>query len=57
MATFLEFIRDLRLPTCSICNRTVETETATTDDDGKAVHEECWSLNMRLGQAKKLPRV
>jgi hypothetical protein len=57
MPTFLEFIRKLRLPTCSICNKTVETETATSDDDGKAVHEECWLFNMRLEQARKPPRV
>ena len=57
MATFLEFIRKLRLPTCSICNKTVETETATTDDDGKAVHEECWLLNTRMEQAQKPHRV
>ena len=42
MPTFLRFIRKLRLPRCSICNEPVELETAKTDEDGKAVHEDCY---------------
>jgi hypothetical protein len=40
--TFLRFIHKLRPPKCSICNEPVELETAKTDQDGKAVHEECY---------------
>ena len=42
MPTFLRFIHKLRPPKCSICNETVELETAKTDQDGEAVHEECY---------------
>jgi hypothetical protein len=42
MPTFLRFIRKLRLPRCSICNEPVKLETAKTDEDGKAVHEDCY---------------
>ena len=42
MPTFLRFIHKLRLPHCAICNEPVELETAKTDEDGKAVHEECY---------------
>jgi hypothetical protein len=30
-----------KLPTCSVCNEAVEIETSKTDEDGRAVHEEC----------------
>jgi hypothetical protein len=45
---FLQFIRNLRLPKCSICNEPVELETAKTDEDGKAVHEDCYIRRARL---------
>ena len=48
MAKFLRFIRNLRLPHCSICNKPMEIETAKTDEDGKAVHEECYAARVRL---------
>ena len=57
MSNILQFIRKIRFLTCSICNKPVEAETATNDDDGKPVHEECWLLKMRLEQAKKPPIV
>jgi hypothetical protein len=44
--TFLRFIHKLRLPKCSICNEPVELETGKTDEDGKAVHEDCYVLRM-----------
>jgi len=56
MSRLLQFIFKPRLPTCGICNKPVEIETATTDEHGKAVHEECWLLKMRLEQAKKPPK-
>jgi hypothetical protein len=48
MRTLLKFIRRLRLPICSFCNEPVEFETGKTDDNGKAVHEECHATGMRL---------
>jgi hypothetical protein len=56
MAKFLEFIHKPRLQICSICNKPVELLTATTDEDGKIVHEECHVLKMRLKDAKKPPK-
>jgi hypothetical protein len=56
MAKFLKFIRKLRVPLCSICNKPVEVEAATIDEHGEAIHEECWLLKMRLEQAKKPPK-
>jgi hypothetical protein len=53
MAKFLKFIRKLRVPLCSICNKPVEVEAATIDENGNAIHEECWLLKMRLEQAQK----
>lgn len=29
-------------PSCPICALPVELETAKTDDDGKAIHEQCY---------------
>jgi len=46
MPRFLRFIRNLRLPKCKICNEPVELETAKTDEDGKAVHEDCYGQRM-----------
>ena len=46
MPTFLRFIRKLRLPRCSICNEPVEVEAAKTDEDGQAVHEDCYVRRM-----------
>jgi hypothetical protein len=31
---------------CSICNKPVNLETAKIDDNGNAVHEECYVLNV-----------
>lgn len=45
---FLQFIRKLRLPKCRICNKPVEFEIAKTDENGKAVHEECYAARVRL---------
>jgi hypothetical protein len=30
------------VPTCVVCNNTVELETCKTDESGKALHEECY---------------
>ena len=42
MPSFVRFIHKLRPPKCSICNEPVELKTAKTDEDGKAVHEDCY---------------
>jgi hypothetical protein len=31
------------LPVCSLCLKPVALETAKTDEDGQAVHEDCYS--------------
>jgi hypothetical protein len=38
----------LRLPKCSICNGPVEPRTSKTDENGNAVHEDCYVRRMRL---------
>ena len=30
------------LPICSVCNKPVKLESAKTDEDGQAVHEDCY---------------
>ena len=40
----------LRTPICSICNLPVSLNNATTDEDGNAVHEDCYLI--KLGVAK-----
>jgi hypothetical protein len=32
----------LRFPICPLCSEPVELETTKTNEDGKAVHEECY---------------
>jgi hypothetical protein len=44
-----------RHPLCGVCNKPLELDIAVADQDGKAVHEECYVLRM-LEQAKK-PRI
>ena len=57
MPTFLRFIHTLRLPNCSICNEPVELITAKTDEDGKAVHEDCYVQRMmRLKEVTPPPK-
>jgi hypothetical protein len=36
-----------RFPICSLCNEPVELETSKTDENGRAVHEECYTLKMQ----------
>lgn len=36
------------VPFCPICNRSVPLENAKTDDYGRAVHEECYLLSVKL---------
>jgi hypothetical protein len=37
---------------CPICNRPVPLETAKTDSDGKAVHEDCYFIKIKLKRIK-----
>jgi hypothetical protein len=37
---------------CSLCNEPVELETAKTDENGSAVHEECYTLNLQPEDTK-----
>jgi len=39
------------LPRCSLCDKPVPLDTSKTDEYGKAVHEECYLLKMRLERA------
>jgi hypothetical protein len=39
--------RSSQFPICSLCNESVEIETAKTDERGDAVHEECYVLEIR----------
>jgi hypothetical protein len=47
---FLQLFRKLRLPKCSICGTTDDLKTAKTDENGKAVHEDCYAAILRLRQ-------
>lgn len=38
----------LYLPFCPICNKPVPLEIANTDEHGRAVHEECYLLSLKL---------
>ena len=40
--------REVYLPDCSLCNKPVDLTTAKTDGNGRAVHEECYLLNLSL---------
>jgi hypothetical protein len=33
-------------PLCSICGKPVELEISRTDDEGQAVHEECYAASL-----------
>ena len=41
---------------CSLCHNLVPLESSRTDEDGHAVHEECYVLRLRLEQAITPPR-
>jgi len=42
MHSIAHFTPKVRLPRCPICNEAVEIETSKTDENGKAIHEECY---------------
>lgn len=39
------------LPLCSICNTAVPLESANTDENGEAIHGECYTLKVQLRRA------
>jgi hypothetical protein len=43
------------LPTCPICNEPVELKTGSADENGHAMHEECYLLRLRLMEATTMP--
>ncbi len=40
-------------PTCSICNEPVELETTKSNEIGEPIHEECYALEISLGEATR----
>jgi hypothetical protein len=47
-----------KLPMCSLCLQPVVLETAKTDEDGQAVHEDCYSakiLQHSQGEFSRVP--
>lgn len=45
----------LSLPICSICKKPVQLETSKTDEDGMAVHEDCYVSKVALGESPNSP--
>jgi hypothetical protein len=41
----------LQSPICSICNLPVPLNDAKTDEDGNAVHENCYLVKLGVGKA------
>ena len=39
------------LARCYLCDKPVPLEASKTDENGQAVHEECYLLKIRLGEA------
>jgi hypothetical protein len=40
---------------CSICEKPVSLESAKADEYGRTIHEECYTLKMRLKRATTPP--
>ena len=47
----------ISLPACAICNKPVQLETSKTDENGRAVHGECYVLKVKLIRATMGPSV
>jgi len=43
--------RVMNWPICGLCDEIVKLETNKTDETGRAVHEECYVLKLRLHRA------
>jgi len=49
---FANPLASLRVPICSICNLPVPLNSAKTDEDGKAVHEDCYLTKLGIRVSK-----
>jgi hypothetical protein len=47
--------RHIPLPLCWICGKEVYLEESKTDENGNAVHEECYTLRTQLEHGSSLP--
>ena len=56
MPSVRQFIPSARLPVCSICKNPVDLTIDLTDQDGNAVHEECYVRKVRQEDARKPPK-
>jgi hypothetical protein len=45
--------KGIPLPLCSICDKPVQLENSNTDEDGKAIHEECYILKLTRNRTTK----
>jgi hypothetical protein len=45
-----------RSPMCAICNEPVDLRTAKTNDEGQAVHEECYAMKIKNPPTERIPR-
>lgn len=45
-------ISNIVLPVCPVCRRAVELERAKTDEQGRAIHEECYVEKMKQERAR-----
>lgn len=41
------------LPFCPVCNKPVPLETAQTDDNGRAIHGDCYALILSHGRREE----
>jgi len=48
MTRVSQFASKSRFPGCALCNEPVDLRAAKTDEDGHAVHEECYLLRMQM---------
>jgi hypothetical protein len=49
------FTNSYKTMRCSICEKAVSIESAKADEYGRAIHEECYALKVRLKQATTPP--
>jgi hypothetical protein len=42
-----------RFPICPLCNEPVELESTKTNEDGSAVHEECYVLALKKERSER----
>lgn len=49
------FIKNSKTVRCSICEKPVSLESAKADEYGRTIHEECYTLKMKLKRATSPP--